>query len=425
MRVGLFLYRSITKLLTPFAGMVLQRRVRRGKESPRRLNERVAKQLAARPDGPLIWFHAASVGESLIQVALAQAILKQGYSANLLFTCQTLTGADVINESLSNDSTLTDVWTLQQMAPLDLPQSARRFVEHWRPDLTVFAEGDIWPNLLGELEKRNIPSVLTNARMTDKSLTGWSQWPKTAKTVFGYLDLILASDKQTAMGIESLIGHSVPCPGNLKSALPQLKVAESELQDLRGTLAGRAVFVAASTHQGEEALFIDAIMQMTPKPFAIIAPRHPERGDQVEALLECSNLKICRRSREDALTADTDVLLADTMGEMGLWYRLADIVYLGGGHSPGVGGHNPLEPIRLGKTVLTGPSLFNFSDITKNLVELKGLIIVNSVAEIVGNFSAPAPPKSLLDNLNDNALEPMNATVEALRPFLDSMQAPR
>ena len=418
MRVGLFLYRQLTRLLSPFTGWLLQRRVARGKENSKRLNERVARQLPPRPDGTLVWFHAASVGESMLHLAIARTLLERGYTINCLFTCQTLTAADRINDSLAQNDRFAQTWTLQQMAPLDTPGIAQSFVTHWQPDLAVFAEGDVWPNLLTCLQTAGTSTALINARMTDKSLTGWSQWPKTAAHVFGGFDALLASDKKTSMGLQSLIGHPVPCPGNLKSALPPPPVSLDELTAIRAQIGDRKVLFAASTHTGEEALVIDAIMRMDKRPFTIIAPRHPERGDQVQTLLEISQLKFARRSHEDAITPETDVLLADTMGEMGLWFRLADTVYLGGGHTPGVGGHNPLEPLRLGKPVLTGPSLFNFADMTRDLADKGGLVIIDSAEDLISQFPAPAPPAALIDELEQNAFEPMNATVAALVPLL-------
>ncbi len=421
MRPGLFLYQFATRVLSPFAGMILRRRASRGKENRNRLNERWAKTLPARPDGPLIWFHAASVGESLIQLELARTILSQGYSASLLFTCQTLTGADCINAGRETIPAFANVWTLQQMAPLDTAASARRFMAHWQPDMAIFAEGEIWPNLLAQLHQRKVATALINARMTNKSISGWRRWPNTAKTVFDRFNIILASDKKTATGLSELVQRPITCVGNLKSALPAPQVSTSELSQIKARLPRRKVLVAASTHDGEEALILDALLQMQPRPFAIIAPRHPERGDQVERMISCSNLTYARRSREDEVTPDTDILLADTMGEMGLWYRLADTVYLGGGHAPGVGGHNPLEPLRLGKPVLTGPSLFNFEDMTKALVKQRGLTIVDTVADIVAAFPAPAPDKALLEGLEAEALGPMTATLGALEPYLKTL----
>lgn len=418
MILGLSLYRFFTRLATPAMGFVLQHRVTRGKDKAHRLNERRADTLPLRPERQLIWLHGASVGESMLLLETAARLRSSHPDAAFLFTCQTLTGADTITNTLEADSRFSGAWAQQNMAPVDLPSVAKRFIAHWQPDLAIFAEGEIWPNLLLQLQSKDIPTALINARMTTKSISGWRRWPRTARAVFSCFDKVLASDKKTAIGIENLRGAPVPCPGNLKSALPVPRVNEADVEALRKAIGDRPVLVAASTHSGEETLILDAYMQMAARPFLIIAPRHPERGDQIERLLSLSRLEFSRRSVDSAPSANADVLLADTLGEMGLWYRLATTVYLGGGHTPGVGGHNPLEAIRLGKPVLTGPSLFNFEEIADKLVSLKALTIVDSVEDIVKAFPAPLPSKDTLGLLEAQALGPMQTTLNTLNELL-------
>ncbi|MCF6328770.1 MAG: 3-deoxy-D-manno-octulosonic acid transferase [Henriciella sp.] len=418
MRFGLALYRFGSRLLSPFIGVILSRRVRSGKEAPERLNQRYAKQLPARPSGPLIWFHAASVGESLIQLELAATLLASRANTGLIFTCQTLTGAKTINQRLTTDSRFRDCWHLQQMAPVDTPGTAQRFVRHWHPDLAIFAEGEIWPNLLTQLRRNDIPAALINARMTEKSISGWRRWPRTAPAVVGSFAVIVASNQKTATALARLSDQPVPCPGNLKSALPLPQVSQNELSHLEKPIADRPVLVAASTHDGEEALILEALLKITPRPFTIIAPRHPERGDQIESLLRTSGLAYARRSRDDEVTAQKEILLADTIGEMGLWYRLANTVYLGGGHTPGIGGHNPLGPFRLGRPVMTGSSLFNFEEMADSLIKQGGLIIVHTAQDIAEAFPATPPAPTLLARLEADAAGPMKATLAALEPYL-------
>ena len=418
MRLGLALYRLGTVLLSPFLGVILNKRVRASKEAPDRRNQRYAKQLPERPSGPLVWLHAASVGESLIQLELAATLLTSGHNTALLFTCQTLTGADTINQRLTTDPRFSNSWHLQQMAPLDTPAAAQRFVQHWQPSLALFAEGEIWPNLLMQLSRHDIPAALINARMTEKSISGWRRWPKTSQAIFGSFAVILASNQKTARALEKLSKQPVPCPGNLKSALPLPQATKGDLAPLNTVIANRPVLVAASTHDGEEALILEALPHINPRPFTIIAPRHPERGDQIETLLRASKLSYARRSRGDEPTTQTDILLADTMGEMGLWYRLADTVYLGGGHTPGIGGHNPLEPLRLGKPVITGPGLFNFEEMADALIKEGGLKIVHTAQDIATAFPATPPTPALLAKLETEAAGPMKATLAALEPYL-------
>lgn len=420
MRLGLQLYRLFSHSASAIAGLLMRRRVGQGKENPNRLNERFAKELTERPAESLVWLHAASVGESLVQLELAKRLYRQDLAKNFLFTCQTLTGADTINSAITQSNELSEAWTLQQMAPLDTPGSAKRFVEHWQPDLAIFAEGDIWPNLLENLSRNQTPTALVNARMTEKSISGWRRWPDTAAHVFGQFQLLLASDLKTATGLSDLSKTKVACSGNLKSALPLPTASTEEIADLQSQIGDRPTILAASTHRGEEALFLDAYMQMSPRPFAIIAPRHPERAEEIESLISCSNLSFSNRSRGETPDKNTDILLADTIGEMGLWYRLADFVYLGGGHAPGVGGHNPLEPIRLAQPVVTGPSVFNFEDTIAVLEEIGAIKIVADAPELKAAFPGSAPTAEMLAKLESAANGPMEITVDALAGLLNT-----
>lgn len=419
MPLGLILYRILTNAIAPFLGAFFRRRARAGKEDSARIHERFARNLEPRPSGSLIWFHAASVGESQLLLELARRLLSGGQGGFVfLFTCQTQTAAALIQKQLHADAALSSVSAIQQMAPVDSPGSAKRFLQHWRPGMAIFAEGEIWPNLLLELERSEIPIALINARMTEKSILGWMRWKKTAKRLFGSFEVLIAADLKTQTGLESLSGQSVICPGNLKSALPTPTVDPSDLNDIKKAIGDRPVLLAASTHSGEEALILDALSSLSPSPFLIIAPRHPERGDEVDALLSCTKLAISRRSVGDPISQTTDVLLADTMGEMGLWYRLSDTVYLGGGHAPGVGGHNPLEALRLEKPILTGPSLFNFSDLSKRLQQHTGFNLVEDAVSLIAAYPpAPVSP-GMLEMLETDAIGPMSKTLEVLVPML-------
>lgn len=418
MTLGLYLYKTLTVLLTPFLGVFFRSRVKSGKEAPDRLNERRAIRLPARPDGKLIWLHAASVGESQLLLELVRRFSRDGLrDVTVLMTCQTQTAANLIAGAFNTDPDLECIHGIQQMAPFDSHKGAQRFVSHWKPDLAIFSEGEIWPNLLLRLHAEMVPSALINARMTENSIKGWMRWRKTARRVFNCFDIMIAADVQTKTGLEALSESNVDNPGNLKSALPAPAFDESKLSELQTAIGARKVLLAASTHAGEEALVLDAYMRLPADTFLILAPRHPERGDEVDALLSCTKYAISRRSEGNNVTPVTDILLADTMGEMGLWYRLADTVYLGGGHAPGVGGHNPLEALRLGKPILTGPSLFNFKDLTARLVPHQGFAIVDDAEALAEAFPAPRVSAELAEVLEADALGPMAKTLELLLPL--------
>ncbi|MEM8615620.1 MAG: glycosyltransferase N-terminal domain-containing protein [Pseudomonadota bacterium] len=428
MRLGLFLYKFATLLVSAVLPLILRRRVAKGKETTARLPERYARNLPGRPDGLLVWLHAASVGESRIAAALAIELLGHKSAAQdsssgvaILITCQTLTGYDTLQNVLGKDHATSDK-VLIAAAPIDTPQIARRFVDHWRPDLAVFVEGEIWPNLLQNLHRIGARTALINGRMTDQSIGNWLRWPRTAKTLFGRFDLLQAADKRTATGLEALSGKTVEQPGNLKTALSLPPPDPQMMTDLLQRIGKRTIWLAASTHPGEEALVLDALMQMQAPPFCIIAPRHPERGDQVEALLSMSRLAYARRSVQGKITPETNIYLADTLGEMALWYEISDVVYLGGGHAPGVGGHNSLEPLKAGKPVMTGPSLFNFEDMVTDLKADPGFVIVEDAAAMVTALNMPPPSPALLDRLEANALSPLRRAVTALSDLLNTTE---
>ena len=422
MPIGLTFYRISTTLLRPVLGLVLNHRIAQGKERSASRLDRFAKGQPTPPrQRPLIWLHAASVGESRLQLAVAQGLCRQSDTPlGLLFTCQTDTAAGMIREAIATDPTLSEHWTHQSMAPFDTPGIAKRFIAHWQPDLAIFAEGEIWPNLLIALRRTPSRSALINGRMTEKSLRGWLRWPTTSKFLFSKFNVLLASDLRTATGLSALSGRTVTPIGNLKSALPPPVADPMEVEKLRAQIGHRSVLVAASTHQGEEALSVDALMLMKDRPFLIIAPRHPERGDDIAALLRCSEFNVVRRTEGTQITSQTDILLADTLGEMGLWYRLADTVYLGGGHAPGIGGHNPLEAVQLGKPVLTGPGVFNFAELTQDLIRRGGVTFVADSSDLAAQFPAQPPPASLLSFLADTAQGPMGETLSALASNLTS-----
>lgn len=412
MTPALHTYRLVTRLAAPLLGFALQARANNGKEDILRLNERFAKRLPPRRPGPLVWLHGASVGESRVLLELGRRLIAARPGLMLVFTSQTLTSARLMGKEVPENA-------IHAMAPLDTPMAARRFIQHWKPDLCIFAEGEIWPNLILEAGRAGARRALVNARMTDGSADGWARFTGLFRTLIGSFDVILAADTDTGARLERLLGRAVRVPGNLKSAQSPPDANPVELTRLSTQfIQGRRCFVAASTHQGEEELFLDATDRMTDAAL-IIAPRHPDRGDAIADLLKARRLPFARRSKGDVPTPRDRVLLADTMGEMGLWLRLANVVYLGGGHAPDVGGHNPLEAVRLRKPVLTGPDVFNFADMMGDLSK-RGLVrtVKDSGDLAAGLADPPAISEALIAALEAEADAPMNATLDALLPLI-------
>ncbi|MEH6488701.1 3-deoxy-D-manno-octulosonic acid transferase [Hyphomonas oceanitis] len=405
-------YRAITRLLSPFLPGVLRRRAGKGKEDYGRMNERLARNMPNRRQGRLVWLHGASVGESRLLLEVGHRLVAARPDLMLVFTSQTLTSARLLGPALPDAA-------IHLMAPLDTPAVAKRFIAHWKPDLCVFGESEIWPNLIFEAGKSGAKRALVNARMTQGSADGWKRFQGMFRKLVGSFDVVLAADTDTAQRLGSLLGENVRSSGNLKSALPGPEASDFEIQRIReGFVGGRRCLVAASTHDGEEALFLDAVADI-PESAVIIAPRHPERGDEVEALIRARGLPFARRSKGQVPNTRTRVLLADTMGEMGLWLRLADAVYLGGGHAEGVGGHNPLEPVRFSKPVVTGPRVHNFASMMADL-EQRGLVRLADDAAGVADAlqNTPPPPVAAVTALAEHADAPMVETLKALLPLI-------
>ena len=413
MTPALFAYRLATYAMSPFLGFVLRARAKSGKEDYLRLHERYAKRLPPRRPGPLIWLHGASVGESGLLLELGRRLIAARPGVMLVFTSQTQTSARLLGPLLPDNA-------IHAMAPLDTPQAARRFIQHWKPDICVFAEGEIWPNLIHEARRSGARTALVNARMTQKSAEGWQKVRGLFRQLVGRFDIVLAADLDTGQRLEGLLGRPVRAAGNLKSALPPPAANEVELTRIvTNFIAGRRCLLAASTHPGEEEIFLDAAAALDEDVALIIAPRHPERGEEIETLLKQRGLRHARRSKGVQPDKRDRVLLADTMGEMGIWLRAATAVYLGGGHTEGVGGHNPLEPIRLDRPVATGPRVHNFADLMASL-EASGLVHTVADTAALSNFMrAPTPvPADALAALAAQSDEPMLLTLGALLPLL-------
>ena len=412
------LYRAATSAAEPLFGLVMRRRLKAGKEVAGRTPERFARSDAPALPGEVIWLHGASIGETRLLLEVAKKLHEQRPGYSILFTSQTATSAQLIAADIARDPRLQGA-ARHQFAPIDTPAIARRFIARWKPCLFVLAEGEIWPNLLTEARRSHVPTALINARMTENSLKGWARWPAFSRTLFASFDVMLAADARTAEGLAALAGRPVEMPGNLKSALPPPAYDANEAAALKAAFIGeRACLVAVSTHEGEEEFVLDALANMKPRPACIIAPRHPERGPGIAQTLRERGLSFAVRSAGEAPDPDTDVFLADTLGEIGLFAALADTVYLGGGHAPGIGGHNPLEILRLGKPVASGPAMFNFSDMKAALERQSGFNVIDRPEDLVAGFPFAPPTDETLAAIEKDAQGPMLKTVSALLALL-------
>jgi len=360
-RLALAAYRVVGNASYPFLGPFLAFRARRGKEDRARRHERYGYPSVERPKGPLVWLHAASVGESLAILPLAERI--GGFGINSLLTTGTVTSATIIKNRLPNRA-------VHQFVPLDMRRAIRRFVGHWRPDIAIFAESEVWPMIVLELERRHIPLILVNARMSDRSFDRWGRMPKIAEALFEKIGHVVAQSDIDAERFRELGARPVTISGNLKVDAADLACDEAELDRLRVAIGRRPVWIAASTHPGEEQIAISVhrrLLEQLPDLLTIIAPRHPERAAEICALLDRAGLAHARRSTKDALTVKTRVYLGDTIGEMGLFFRLSEVAFVGRSLAAS-GGQNPLEPAALGVPVISGRNVENFRDAYRSLL---------------------------------------------------------
>jgi 3-deoxy-D-manno-octulosonic-acid transferase len=356
--VLLALYAAATGLMEPLAPSLLRRRAARGKEAPDRLNERLGRPALPRPDGPLVWLHGVSVGESLSLLPLIAVLRAARPGLNILVTSGTVTSAQVLARRLPPG-------VIHQFAPIDAPGAAARFLDHWRPRAALFVESELWPNLIVAAKARGARLALLSARMTQASADGWARAPGTARALLRAFDLVLAQDGDTEARLAALGASLGPCL-NLKLVGEAPPVDAAAVAALKAGLGARKAVLAASTHPGEERLIAGAFQTATahgPPAVLFVAPRHPERGPAVAAELQGLGFTVARRAAGEALEPQTGAYVVDTLGELGAFYATADAVVMGGSFVAGIGGHNPLEAARLEAALVTGPHAFNARDI--------------------------------------------------------------
>lgn len=372
-------YGAVAGWVEPLAPRLLSARARRGKEDAARLNERLGRPSIPRPSGPLVWLHGVSVGESLSLLPVIARLRAERPDVAVLVTSGTVTSARILAERLPQG-------VIHQYAPIDGPLATARFLNHWRPALGVLVESELWPNLIGAARDRGVKLALISARITEKTAQGWGRMRGAARRLLSAFDLILPQDDASAARIEAL-GGRVQGRTNLKLAGGPLTHDKAAFDQLSAAIGDRSVVLAASTHPGEERAIAKALDALEEAPFLILMPRHPERGGGLVQTLRTEGRMVAVRSAGEPIALDTSVYLADTLGEMGLFLALADVVIMGGSFGPvighaGAGGHNPLEPARLGKPTVCGPDMANWPDVAADLERAGGLIRVERVEQL-------------------------------------------
>lgn len=411
-------YRYGLYLGEPAIAGLLAWRSRRGKEDPARLPERRGVAGRTRPAGPLVWMHGASIGEALSLIGLVEGMIARGIS--VLVTTGTRSAAELLGSRLPAGA-------VHQYVPLDAPRWIGRFLDYWRPDLALVAESEIWPNTIVALHERGVPLILVNGRMSERSFRGWARSPRTARALFGRIALCLAQTAEDAGRFARLGAPRVSVGGNLKydSAVPPAD--GRQLDELRDAIGDRPVWVAASTHPGEEAMIARthaALKSALPRLLTVVVPRHPHRAEEIAGCAIAAGLRSLRRAEGGRPDPSVDLYVADTLGELGLFYRLSPIVFLGGSLVPH-GGQNPIEPVRVDAAILHGPHVGNFAEVYRALDASGGSVAVADADELAATLGEllvdPRRVRAMAD-AGLAALEPFEGavarTLAALDPFV-------
>lgn len=376
-------YAALTAMAAPAIDHMLARRVAAGKEDPERLCERHGTASRPRPDGPLVWIHAASNGEAMSALPLIERVLERGPRGHVLATTGTLTSARLLAERLPERA-------IHQFVPIDRTAWVSRFLEHWRPDAAIWVESEFWPALIWETRRRGIPTALVNGRVSKRSLGRWRRMPGLSRDLLSAFRPCLAQSEDDAQALRGLGADHADFVGNLKRSGAPLPVDQEVFDADRGRIGVRPVWLAASTHPGEEEIVLDAhrILQTEhPGLLTILVPRHPARGPEIAKQFEAAGLTVARRAAETEISDRSAVLIADTLGELGLFYRLAPVALIGGSLEGGHGGHNPLEAARLGCVPLFGSDMANFKDVASELIDAGGGLCVKNAGEVAATVS--------------------------------------
>ncbi len=417
----LAVYLGLTSLADGWASRKLAQRLAEGKEHPDRIEERKGVATIARPAGPLVWFHAASVGESLSILELLRRVREDFPNLTLLVTTGTKTSASLMSVRLPKG-------VIHQFVPVDTKTAVNKFIAHWQPDLAVWTESEFWPRLMTATKRSGAPMVLVNGRISDKSADSWRWFRAMSRRLLSYFDLMLVQTDETRRNFEAIGAASdrLAVTGSLKEGSLPLPDDQNARKDLLKQIADRPVWLAASTHEGEERLAAEAhqiAVRHSPDLLLIIAPRHPERGDAVAADLRAMGMKVAQRSGREFVDSDTDIYLADTLGELGVFFRISPLSFIGGSLVP-VGGHNPFEPAALGSAIIHGLHVQNFAETYDRLRAGKATIEVANADELgraIADAMRPdiaAQLASAAWNVSSEGADVIDQVLDHLTPYL-------
>ena len=388
------IYNTLVRTLYPIViRRYIEKRKKMGKEDVKRFNERVGRPTKPRPDGRLIWLHGASVGESISMLPLINRLLEIYPDAHVMVTTGTTTSAEVMAKRLPERA-------FHQYLPIDNPVFAARFVRHWQPTIALWFESEFWPAMLSTIKRRNIPLILINGRISNKSFKRWQQFDFVIKELLDCFTACLGQSEEDAYRLRALGAKDAMCLGNLKYAGLPIPVDAEKKKDIQDEIGERPVWLVSSTHSDEEAKIGRYIKELIAKHeglLTIIAPRHPNRGVEIKELLqEKYQLKTALRSANEKIMPETEVYIADTIGEMGIWYELCPIVFIGGSLVPH-GGQNFMEPSRCRDAVIVGPHMHNFTDAMNRAKRADGVIQIDETIDLIDMVDQLLSNKELLE----------------------------
>lgn len=382
------IYNALITILYPLVIKgYINKRKQIGKEDVARFNERVGRPKLPRPEGKLFWLHGASVGESVSMLPLINKILETYPDSHVMVTTGTVTSADVMQKRLPERA-------FHQFIPIDNPIFTTRFVRYWHPDVALWFESEFWPAVLTSIRRKNIPLILINGRISNKTFKRWQQFDFVCKELLSCFTMCLGQSEEDAYRLRVLGAKETACLGNLKYAGLPLPIDENNKKEMLKQIGDRKLWLASSTHDDEEIRLAKVHKRLKEKYsdlLTIIVPRHPNRGQEIAEEIKKLELSTALRSKGEKLNKTTDIYIADTIGEVGLWYDIAKIVFIGGSLIPH-GGQNFIEPSRVRDAVIVGPHMHNFTDAMSRAKKADAVMQISDTLEL----------QELLEQLLDN-----------------------
>ena len=413
------IYNTLIMILYPLViKRYVEKRKQKGKEDVARFNERIGRPKMPRPEGKLFWLHGASVGESISMLPLINKILETYPDAHVMVTTGTVTSADVMQKRLPERA-------FHQFIPIDNPIFTTRFVKYWHPDVALWFESEFWPAVLSSIKRKNIPLILINGRISNKTFKRWQQFDFICKELLNCFDLCLGQSEEDAYRLKVLGAKETACLGNLKYAGLPLPIDETAKKDILDQIDNRRFWLASSTHNDEEikiAKVHKRLKEKFPDLLTIIVPRHPNRGEEIANEVAKIGLTTALRSNNDKIAPKTDIYIANTIGEMGLWYDIANIVFIGGSLIPH-GGQNFIEPSRVRDAVIVGPHMYNFSDAMARAKKADAIIQISDTAELEEIVSELLANESLLEAKRSLAYNWAVSETKVLDGIMDKIKA--